>query len=180
MKKFLTMMTAAAVLLCGIVFAGCGVVETVKETVSSSYDQWYIYKKGDKQIDIPLVDSEAYDTDEANESTTKLKDADIYFIYNPDSGLTVAIQAVTTQNVSVLNGLVTNTMDMVVGQEKQYPDFGKGKWGALWGSGKIKKADAPKIHTNPEQCIDLDSENGPKIQWKKFMANYLLDKLLED
>ena len=73
-------------------------------------------------------------------------------------------------------------MDLVVGSTNVYPPekFGKAKWAALWGSGKISKDSAPKIYTNPTECIDLSSEDGPKVQWKKFLANYLLVKLLED
>ena len=48
MKKFLKILTAAAVLLCGLAFTGCGAVETIKETVletvNDSYNQWYKYK----------------------------------------------------------------------------------------------------------------------------------------
>ena len=181
MKKIMKIMTAAA-LLCTVLFASCAVAEAVKESVSDSYKQWYKYKNGDKQIDIPVLDSATADNDTTEESTTKLKNAELYFYFDPDVGLKVAIQSTTQQEVQLLKGLYTTTMDVVMGEVKDYPlsDFGKGKWAALWGSGKIEKASAPKVVTNPTECILLGAENKPKIQWKKFLANYLLNKLLDD
>ncbi len=182
MKKLITIMSIAALFLSGIVFTSCGVAEAVKETVNDSYNTWYKYN-GEKKVNIPLVTNADQDTDDAAESSTKLENADIYFMFNPENGLTVAIQAVTKQNVEVLGGLVTNRMDFVVGSTNTYPveKFGKAKWAALWGSGKISKDSAPKIYTNPKECINLnDEKEGPKIQWKKFLANYLLNSLLDD
>lgn len=181
MKKIMKIMTAAA-LLCTVLFAGCAVAEAVKESVNDSYKQWYKYKSGDKQINIPMVNSTAEDTDDAAESSRTLKNAEIYFYFDQDVGLTVAVQSVTTQDVELMNGLLKDKVDFVVGETHAYPleKFGKRKWAALWGSGKIEKTSAPKIFTNPDQCIQLNKENGPKIQWKKFLANYLLNKLLDD
>ncbi len=181
MKKIMKIMTAAA-LLCTVLFASCAVAEAVKESVNDSYKQWYKYKNGDKKIDIPVLDSTTADNDTTEESTTKLKNAELYFYFDPDVGLKVAIQSTTQQEVQLLKGLYTTTMDVVMGEVKDYPlsDFGKGKWAALWGSGKIEKASAPKVVTNPTECILLGAENKPKIQWKKVLANYLLNKLLED
>ena len=182
MKKFLKIMTAAAVLLCGLALTGCGLKEIVKETAESSYKKWYKYKS-EKPINIPLVANAAADTDTADESTQTLKNAEIYFYFDPDAGLTVAVQSVTTQDVQMLQGLIQQRIDFVIGSTKQYTleEFGKYKWAALWGSGKVEEASAPKIYTNPSECIVLGSDaNQPTIQWKKFLANYLLNKLLEE
>ena len=175
-------MSIAALFLSGIVFTSCGVAEAVKETVEGSYNQWYRYKNGDKTINIPMVNSVDEDTDTAAESDKTLKNVEIYFYFAPDAGLTVAVQSVSTQDIELMNGLLKDKVEFVVGETHLYPldKFGKGKWGALWGSGKLEKSSAPKIYTNPEQCIQLDKEKGPKIQWKKFLANYLLNSLLDD
>ncbi len=181
MKKFLKIMTATAVLLCGLALTGCGLKQIVKETAESSYNQWFKYMS-DKQIDIPLVASTSADTEDAAESTQTLKNAELYFYFNPDAGLTVAVQSVTTQDVEMLQGLLSTKVDFVVGSTKEYTlqEFGKYKWAALWGSGKVEEASAPKIYTNPSECIVLGGENQPSIQWKKFLRNYLLNKLLEE
>jgi hypothetical protein len=184
MKKLLKIMTAAAVLLCGLVMTGCGMKEIITETVNDSYNQWYKYKSS-KQIDIPVVDHiDDNDADSEPESTTKLKNAEIYFFFNPDAGLTIAIQSVTTQEVELLKGLYKQNLDVVMGSTKEYPNIGKKSWYTLWGSGKLEKSDAPKIYTNPDECIVLGQTDSagkkPSIQWKKFIANYLLDSLLED
>lgn len=187
MKKILTIFTIAAALLCTAMLTGCGTAETIKETVvesvTGSYKQWYKYKKGDKQVDIPVVATAADDADNATESSNKLKNADIYFYFDPDVGLKIAIQSTTTQEVQMLKGLYSTKMDVVMGSTKDYPlsTFGKKSWYTLWGSGKIEKASAPKIVTNPEECIVLGKDNEtPAIQWKTFLRNYLLDKLLEE
>ena len=188
MKKLVKILSVAAVLLCGIMLTGCGPAETIKEIVTEgindSYNRWYKYKS-DKQINIPVVDHiDDNDADTVPESTTKLNNAEIYFYFNPEAGLTVAIQSVTTQEVELLKGLYSQNLDVVMGAEKEYPNIGKKSWYTLWGSGKLEKTSAPKIHTNPTECIVLGQKEKdgkkPSIQWKKFIANYLLDGLLED
>ena len=183
MKKILTIMTAAAVLLAGLIFTGCGAKEIIKETINDSYNSWYKYNTN-KQIDVPLIASSTTEGDDDPESPNKLRNAEIYVKFNPDSGLTVAIQSVTSQEVSLLGGSYTTNMDVVVGDTKDFPltQFDKKKWYALWGSGKFEKTSAPKIITNSGECLLLGSEKAPnsKIQWKKFIANYLLNKLLDD
>ncbi len=182
MKKFLKIMTAAAVLLCGLALTGCGFKEIVKQTVEDSYNQWFKYKST-KQIDIPVVDHIDDDDPDADpESATKLKNAEIYFYFNPDAGLTIAIQSVTTQEVELLKGLYKQNLDVVMGSTKAYPNFGKKSWYTLWGSGKFEKDSAPKIITNPDECVIIGGNKAPnsKIQWKKFLANYLLNSLLDD
>ena len=181
MKKIITIMTAAAVLLSAILFTSCGVAEAIKDTVESSYHKWYKYKSS-SQINIPVLSASESDEDTTAESTQTLKNAEIYFYFNPDSGLTVAVQSTSSQDVDMLNGLISQRVDFVIGSKKRFAlnDFGKVKWTALWSSGKIEKASAPKVVTNPDECILLDGTNQPKIQWRKFLANYLLNKLLDD
>ena len=187
MKKITKILAAAAVLACGLILSGCAAAETIKETVvenvNGSYKQWYKYKKGDKQVDIPVVAKAADDTENATESSNKLKNVDIYFYFDPDVGLKIAIQSTTTQEVEMLKGLYKTQMDVVMGSTKDYSlaTFGKKSWYTLWGSGKIEKTSAPKIVTNPDECIVLGKDNEtPAIQWKKVLANYLLDSLLEE
>lgn len=185
MKKFLKIMTAAAVLLCGLAFTGCGAAETIKETVletvNDSYNQWYKYGK---QVDVPLLSASIEEQDNTPESTNKLKNAEIYVMFNPDVGLKIAIQSLTNQEVELLGGLYKQNMDIVVGDTYDVPltKFGKKSWYTLWGSGKFEKDSAPKIITNPDECVIIGGNKAPnsKIQWKKFLANYLLDSLLDD
>ena len=194
MKKITKILAAAAVLACGLILSGCAAAETIKETVvenvNGSYKQWYKYNK---TVNVPLLkSSDSDDLDE--ESTQQLKDAEIYFYFNPtesdeDAGLTVSIQSQTQQTVELLKGLYSQNMTITVGANKNYSlnEFKKSHWYALWGSGKIQKASEPKIHSNPDECIviggnkekDKEAKNA-KIQWKKVLANYLLKSLLED
>ena len=64
----------------------------------------------------------------------------------------------------MLKGLYKTQMDVVMGSTKDYSlaTFGKKSWYTLWGSGKIEKTSAPKIVTNPDECIVLGKDNETK------------------
>ena len=193
MKKITKIIVAAAILLSGLLLVSCEAAQTIKETVvesvNDSYKRWYKYNK---PINVPLLASTASD-DTAVESDQKLKDAEIYFYFNPnadedDAGLTVSIQSQTEQTVELLKGLYSQQMTITVGANNVYSlnDFKKAHWYALWGSGKIEKASEPKIHSTPDECVviggnqEKDKEaKDAKIQWKKVLANYLLKSLLD-
>lgn len=190
MKKITKILAAAAVLACGLILSGCAAAETIKETVvenvNGSYKQWYKYTSK-KQIDVPLIDAsidEDKQPDDTPVSEDKLKNAEIYLYFDPDVGLTVAVQTVTQQEVSLLGGIYTQNVDMVVGDFKEIPKekFGKKSWYTVWGSGKLEKSSEPKIHKSPDECIRIGTDKAPKskIQWKKVLANYLLDSLLDE
>ncbi len=182
MKKLTKIMIAAAVLLCGLVVTGCAAAETIKEIVDATHNTWYKYKT-DRQIDIPVLPASAEDGDSTTESTQKLENAEIYFYYDSTEGLLVAIQSKTTQKVEMLNGLYSQDLTVPMGATKQFTkeQFDTKKWTALTLAVKLEKANEPEISANPKACIVLgDKENSPKIQWKKFLANYLLGSYLED
>lgn len=170
MKKFLTIMTAAAVLLCGLVMTGCGMKEIIKETIDDSYKTWYKYEKA---VTVPLGSSDE------SESNNSLKDAELYVYFDPDVGLKAAIQSTSTQDVELVKGLFTTQVELVTGGTKEYTkeQFGKGKWAALWASGKFEKSDEPKVSKEPEKCMILfgEDKNEFQIQWKKVIANYILN-----
>ena len=182
MKKYVKVIAIAAVLLSGLMLAGCAAAETVKEIVDATHNQWYKYKT-DKQIDIPVLAGGVEDGDNTAESTQKLKNAEIYFYYDSNKGLLVAVQSMTDQEVEMLKGLYTQHLTVPMGSTKQFTkeQFGTKKWTAFTLAVKLEKSEAPAIVSNPGGCIVLGSdENGPKIQWKKFLANYLLGTYLED
>lgn len=174
MKKIMKIMTAATLFLCGLVFSGCGVKEIVKETINDSYKTWYKYEK---KVTIPLgQDAEATGTTGEDHS---LKDAELFVYFDPETGLKVAVQSTSSQDVQMLGGLVTQTVDVTIGGTKSYgiSEFGKGKWAAVWASGKFEKSSEPKVSSEPEKCVILagDDKRDFKIQWKKVLVNYLLN-----
>ena len=187
MKKITRFIAAAAIILSGLLLVSCEAVQTIKETVvesvNDSYKQWYKYKSKN-QVDVPLLDANVEEQDNAADSPNKLKNAEIYLYFDPDNGLTVAIQSVTNQEVTLLGGLYKQNMDVVVGDFKEFPleKFGKKSWYTVWGSGKLEKCSAPKIYTDTDSCIRIGTDQAPnsKIQWKRFIANYLLNSLLDE
>lgn len=175
MKKFLTKISLAAVLLCSLIFTSCGAAAAVVDYMSGTYDKWYKYNS---TVSIPLGDSE---DDSENAATQKtLQAAEFYVKFNPQSGLVVAIQASKDQNVQLYNGLVNTNMKVTIGGTKEYTteQFGSGRWIALYATGKFDpQTAAPKIISSPDECILLNAQSF-KIQWKKVLANYLINLLL--
>ena len=179
MKKYVKIMAVAAILLSGLMLAGCAAAETIKEIVDSTHNTWYKYS-GNTKIEIPLGDD---DNSQDSESTNKLSDAEIYVYY--DHGLTVAVQSVSKQDVELFDGLVHKTEEVTIGGSKTYTEeeFSSVKWTALLAAANFKKqSGAPKIIADKDNCVIVGGDDAPnyKIQWKKFLANYLLNKLLDE
>ena len=40
MKKYVKLVVAAAVLLCGLMLTGCGLKDAVQEQIEGTYDEW--------------------------------------------------------------------------------------------------------------------------------------------
>ena len=176
MKKFTKILSAAALILCGVIFMGCGVADAIKDTVEGTYDQWYKYN-GTTKIDIPLGD-----TDDENDSSKlhDLKDVEFYVYFNPENGLKVAIQSTKEQNIELYNGLFSTSTKITMGGVKKYPaeNFGVAQWTALIATGKFDQANEPKVSANPDECITLDDFDNCKIQWKKVLRETLINTLL--
>ena len=176
MKKFTKILSAAALILCGVIVMGCGVADAIKDTVEGTYDQWYKYN-GTTKIDIPLGD-----TDDENDSSKlhDLKDVEFYVYFNPEDGLKVAIQTTKQENVELLNGLIEQSVDVTIGGVKEYTieDFGKVKWTSLMTIVPLKAVSAPKIVSDPDSCVKLDNLKDYKIQWKKVLKKTLINTLL--
>ncbi len=171
--KTLRLIFAAALLLCAMVMAGCSDSGAV-DLFEGTYNQWYKYD-GSAKIPLGAVDDET-----TGSNTSWLKNVDVYCKFNPAAGLTVALQASKDQNIDVFNGLATTTTKITMGGKKEYSleQFGKAKWIAVYSTVKLTKTDAPKVVTNPDECITLDNFDNFKIQWKKVLANLLVNKLL--
>ncbi len=169
--KTLKLIFASALLLCAVFMTSCGSAADVFE---GTYNQWYKYD-GSARIPLGAIDDE---TEGSN--TSMLKDVEVYCKFNPSAGLIVAIQASKEQNIEVFNGLGTTTAKVIMGGKKEYTleQFGKAKWIGVYSTVKLAKASEPKIVSNPEECITLDSFSNFKIQWKKVLANLILNKLL--
>ena len=161
---------AAAILLCATFFSACG--SAADDLLGGTYNQWYKYN-GTAEISFGTSDD-----DNADESG-KLKNVEVYFRFNPSTGLTVALQASRNQNVTVL-GVAETDVDLTIGETKDYTleQFGQGKWMLLYSTGKLEKTGTPKVVSDPDSCIKLSSINDFKFQWKKVLANFILNNLL--
>lgn len=170
MKKFLKIMTAAAVLLCGLALTGCGAVDALKQT----YNKWYKYNG---TYEVPLGSNA---DEEDGTAMNTLKDAEFYVYFDENDGMTLAIQSTSTQDIQLVQGLATTQVELVTGGTKTYETVGTGRWGVLMYSGNFVQSSVPKIVSEPEKCIVLagDNANEFKIQWKKVLANLIVKKML--
>ncbi len=172
MKKYVNLFVAAAVLLCGLVLTGC---DLVKDALEGTYNQWYVCEK---TLSIPL-------TKENDESYTgSLSAAEVYVKYNPDTGIKVAVQSTSNQDVQMFNGLISTNQTVYVGGTKEFnsSEYDSWKWVALMGSGYFEEADEPVISSGNGTCLQLVGDNGSgniTIQWQKVLRDYLIDLLLQ-
>ena len=179
MKKITGALTVLCILIGAMMTVSCNMADSLQQILQRSYNKWYKYTGNANLGDIPLGSDE--DAEEGAELNS-LKNAEYYFYYNPDDGLTLAIQAKVEQQVELLKGLATTKLETYAGGTKEYPkeEFGIVKWTALISNIPLQQCEEPEISANPEKCIKLYGEGAGdfKIQWKKVLAQKLLTVLL--
>lgn len=173
MKKIFKTLVAASVLLCGLVFTSC---EFYKQAVvDNTQGQWYKYNK---TVNIPIG---AVD-DASDDEVKTLKDASLYVYYTSEDGLKVAVQAESKESVDVLGGLFSQEVTVTAGAVHSFTpeEFGDGKWTALVALSLMAPCEEPEISANPEKCLEIGGDNAKdtKIQWKRVLANMILNKWL--
>lgn len=176
MKKSTKIFSALALLLCGLIISGCAAAEAIKEQMEGTFDQWYKYKS---TVKIPLGSTD----EETASKDHELQAAEIYVKYNQNDGLKVAVQTTSQQDITMLGRLVSTTQDVYIGGTKVYDTttVTPARWSALLLTGNFTKSEEPEISSGEGNCIILAGEDKTdfKIQWKKFLRNYLLGNLLE-
>ena len=170
MKKISKLFAVMTILASVLMMCGCG----IKNAISQTYDTWYKYSGG------PVSVPRGSDTTENDTATSSLDGAEIYVYFNESDGLTVAIQTVTTETVSLAGGLLESDVEIVTGGTKQYTkeQCGVAKWTTLIGFGSFEESKAPKIYTEPEKCVVITDALNNGIQWKKVLKKMLVNKLL--
>lgn len=172
MKKLMNVLLAVAVLAGAVMMSGCGLRDYAK------YDTWYKYKSVDG-ISIPVGAAGTADSETA--VGQMMENAELYVCYNETNGLKIAVQSTKEQKIEIAGGLLETSVDVVTGGTKEYTkeEFGPGKWTTLIVvTGKFEECNAPKIVTNPEQCINLTNNENFTFQWKKVLRNILINQLL--
>ena len=179
MKKITGILALLAVLAGTMIMSGCDLFSDVRDYMTQSYNKWYKYT-GSTEINIPLG---ADEEEESGNGSQTLKNAEFYVYFDPNAGLTVAVQSTKQQDVELF-GIVSQTMTVTMGGTKLYPieTFGEGRWIALKNLVSLTPCEAPKVYTNPEECFILGGDNPKaaqtKIQWKKVLTRVLLEQLL--
>lgn len=168
MKKFFNVLVATSILICGFVFTGCNAAAMLGSTTN----QWYSYAR---TVDIPLGI-----TGDEDDAVSTLKDANIYFYFDEEEGLTVAVQAETEESVDILGGLLSQKVDITAGASYQFENFNSATWLTLVALSGCCKCDEPKVVSDPEECLILGGENAKetKVVWKKVLAEIIMNKLL--
>lgn len=180
MKKITKLITGLMLLSGVFLLSGCMFDWT------QTYDTWYKYNKVEG-VSVPIVDAAnaESDADATGIASGVMENAEFYVCFNPDKGLTVAVQSTKAEEISIGGGLLTTSVDVVTGGSKTYTpeQFGKVKWVALYGTGLFEESSTPKVISNPDQCIILasDEEGGANqfnFQWKKVLKQILINQLL--
>lgn len=170
MKKFFNLLIATSIFICGLFFTGCNKEAIINNTAN----QWYSYPQ---TVNIPL----GLTGDEESPVNT-LENANIYFYFDEEDGLTVAIQAETEKSVAILGGLLNQSVEVTAGASYQFgiDKFGSTKWALLFSVSGFRQCDEPKVVSDPDNCIILGGENAKdtKVLWKKVLAEVILNKLL--
>ena len=173
MKKIFRTLVAASVLLGLSTFTGCSFL--MEHKLKNTEGKWFKYEG--KVPDIPLG---LTDDSENDAQTGKLENAELYLYYNRDDGLTVAIQAESEQVIELFGGAASTTMKLVTGNVNTYENFTVARWITLSELAAMSPCEAPEVVTEPDKCILIGGEesNDIKIQWKKVLANIIINKLL--
>lgn len=185
MKKYVKIFAAAVVLLCGMIISGC---KDLKDAFTAPKDTWFM-----RQI--------TYANKAGNETTLN-----VYLCYTENGfvtetnvqiepGLNVVVVGSTEVN-SVINGLtddkyiiknfsnstkttISNSTDDDASDTKTYSfKMSASKWTWMYNLIDLEprgKNIAPFNKEHPYTKLD----NLQNISWKKIMASYLLDSLLE-
>ena len=170
------------------IFAGILTLSGCAFDWTQTYNTWYKYNKA-SGLDIPIVDIAYADADAdatiPSASSKIMENAEFYVKFNPDKGLTIAIQSSKDQSITLAGGLLETTATVVTGGSKTYDkkDFGKVKWITLYGTGLFTESSTPKVISDPDSCIilasdDPNGENKFDFQWKKVLRTILIQKLL--
>ena len=170
MKKTLTAMISLFVLLGAVMLTGCS-KEIREGLLEETYDTWYQVKKGSTStFNIPIADK---DPDNASNDGV-MKNAQIYVRYNPDSGLELTFATTQSQSINYLGGLYQVKTDVTTGGTKTFSaeEFSVEKWGLLFFSGKLKKANPPEITVDISKKITNGSFNP-----KRILAEWLLQMI---
>lgn len=174
MKKLAGILTIFAVLTTLI---GCDLLNQAQEYIQSTYNQWYKYS-GNASINIPLG-NDADAEDDGNGIHT-LENAEFYCYFDPDAGLTLAVQSEKSEDVEMLGGLISQKVNVTMGGSKLYPNITVTTWPLIKSTVSLQQCDAPKVYSDPEHCFILagDKAGDFKIQWKKVLTKVLIKQLL--
>lgn len=183
MKKTTKILSIVLILFAGLIISSCDLFNQIKDAVEDTYDTWYKYNG--ESLDLPVT-ANANADDENPSGSELLKKAQIYVLFNETKGLTLAVQAQSSENVSLLGDLISTEVKVTTGSVKQYTieEFGATKWSVLALSGNFEKCKIPEVAKDPlpPGVILLNGEGtkGFNLQWKKVLREYLINQLLGD
>ncbi len=180
MKKLTKIIIASALLISGLFLTSCGLARSLREQIQSTYNTWYKYTGSEGTMVIPLgSDADA----EGSGSSINLSKAEIYVYFNTTTGLKLAVQSTNEQDVELVHGLASTTIQVTTGGVHNFEpsSFGSARWTLLMASGYFAEASEPLVSSDPSQCIILVGEgaNEFKIQWRKVLANCIINLLGE-
>ncbi len=195
MNKAVKILTITSILLLGLVFSGCAAVNNAKEALSGPKDTWFrkeiTYTNNTGSVE--LVVYMCY-SDNGYTSNNLRSDETV----GPGLTLVVINKSQSVTENSIISGLVngkyliktfsnSTATDVETGTDdgdnssSSAIKMSEAKWNLIYNSVTMEKQTdiiAPLHKDN--QSVWAKIVKPDSFSWKKILANYLLDRLLED
>ena len=199
MKKFAKIITAAVVLLCGMLLTGCGAADNIKEALSGPKDTWFrkeiTYKTGsgadEKSTELVvfmLYSEDGYTSTELRSDVTVGPGLTLVVIPSGEVSDNSVIQGLTTGKYLIKTFSNTEETEVEGGTDDGTSNTAtkikmtSTKWNLIYNSvdnlEKLTGVITPLHNDNKSVWHELTKPD--TFSWKKIMANYMLDQLLDE
>lgn len=193
MKKFLKIITAAAILLCGFTLAGCAAAQNLKDALSGPKDTWFRkemnYTSGSNSTQIVVYmcySDNGYSADDLESTITVGPGLTVVVISKDQSedpnpiiaGLTKGKYLMQTFSNSSETEIEGGTDDGTDTSSKSIK-MSTAKWNVIYNS--VKMEEQPGTINPLQKDTAWEKLTKPtSFSWKKILANYALEKLLNE
>ena len=194
MKRFVKIMSIAALFVCGMMLTGCAAANNIKEALSGPKDTWFrreiTYKtSADSQGTTLVVFMRYSDTS----STVQYSNTDLVLgsglnvvVITKDQSTSNSVISTLTKNKFLYKNFSDTDESTVEGGTDDGTDtsvkkikMSTAKWNLLYNSVTMDNyGSSIPMFTEYSSWEKIDKPES--FSWKKIMANYLLDRLLED
>ena len=198
MKKFTKIMSIATVLLCGLMIMGCGdTADRLKDALSGPKDTWFrkeiTYKTGsgadEKSTELVvfmLYSEDGYTSTELKSDVTVEPGLTVVVISKDQSSSNPVISDLTEGKylMKIFSNIqeteVEGGTDDETSSEAKSIKMSTTKWNLIYNSVSNLEKVTGVINPLQKDSAWKKIEKPNSFSWKKIMANYMLDQLLDE